>query len=56
MKLLAYQDLNAKYQIGLAKEYYVKVIGEEEKLNYIENYISYFNYKYGVKKKWKTSR
>ena len=50
MKLLAYQDLNSKYQIGLAKEYYNKVISEDEKLNYIENYISYFNYKYGTKK------
>ena len=50
MKLLAYQDLNSKYQIGLAKEYYNKVLKEEDKLNYIENYISYFNYKYGVKK------
>ena len=50
MKLLAYQDLNSKYQIGLAKEYYNKKIEENEKLNYIENYITYFNYKYGVKK------
>ena len=50
MKLLAYQDLNSKYQIGLAKEYYDKKIDENEKLNYIEDYISYFNYKYGVKK------
>jgi len=47
---LAYQDLNSKYQIGLAKEYYNKKIEENEKLNYIENYITYFNYKYGVKK------
>ena len=50
MKLLAYQDLNSKYQIGLAKEYYVKVISEDEKMNYIENYISYYNYKYGLQK------
>ena len=50
MKLLAYQDLNSKYQIGLAKEYYNKVLKEEDQLNYIENYISYYNYKYGVKK------
>ena len=50
MKLLAYQDLNSKYQIGLAKEYYDKKIDENEKLNYIENYIAYFDYKYGVKK------
>ena len=41
MKLLAYQDLNSKYQLGLSKEYYIKVINEEEKLNYIENYIEY---------------
>ena len=50
MKLLAYQDLNSKYQIGLAKEYYNKKIDENQKLKYIENYINYFNFKYGVKK------
>ena len=50
MKLLAYQDLSAKYQLGLSKEYYVKVIDESEKLNYIENYVEYFKAKYGSKK------
>ena len=50
MKLLAYQDLNSKYQLGLSKEYYVKKINEEEKLNYIENYIEYFRAKYGYNK------
>ena len=50
MKLLAYQDLNSKYQLGLSKEYYVKSLNEDEKLKYIDNYINYFNLKYGVKK------
>ena len=50
MKLLAYQDLSSKYQLGLSKEYYIKVINEEEKLNYIENYIEYFRAKYGYRK------
>ena len=50
MKLLAYQDLSAKYQLGLSKEYYVKVIDESEKMNYIENYVEYFKAKYGSNK------
>ena len=50
MKLLAYQDLSSKYQLGLAKEYYVKKIDEDQKLNYIENYIVYFKAKYGYHK------
>ena len=50
MKLLAYQDLNSKYQLGLSKEYYTKKISEDERLNYIENYITYFQYKYGEQK------
>ena len=50
MKLLAYQDLSAKYQLGLSKEYYIKQISEEEKMNYIENYIEYFRLTYGSNK------
>ena len=50
MKLLAYQDLNSKYQLGLSKEFYTKKISKEERANYIENYISYFYYKYGAEK------
>ena len=50
MKLLAYQDLNSKYQIGLAKEYYTKVLTENEKLSYTEDYIEYYKAKYGEKK------
>ena len=50
MKLLAYQDLSSKYQLGLAKEYYTKKIDEDQKLNYIENYIVYFRAKYGYNK------
>ena len=37
MKLLAYQDLNSKYQIGLAKEYYNKVLTENEKISYTDD-------------------
>ena len=50
MKLLSYQDLNSKYQLGLSKEFYTKKIDKDEKLNYIENYINYFQYKYGKEK------
>ena len=50
MKLLAYQDLNSKYQIGLAKEYYTKVLTENEKISYTEDYIEYYKAKYGEKK------
>ena len=50
MKLLAYQDLNSKYQLGLSKEFYTKKITKDERLNYIENYITYFLYKYGEQK------
>ena len=50
MKLLAYQDLSSKYQLGLSKEYYIKTIDEQEKLNYIENYIEYFKATYGTNK------
>ena len=51
MKLLAYQDLNSKYQLGLAKEYYIKVLKENDKTTYIDSYIEYYKAKYGVKKK-----
>ena len=36
MKLLAYQDLNSKYQLGLSKEYCVKGLNEDKKLKYID--------------------
>ena len=55
MKLLAYQDLSAKYQLGLSKEYYIKKIDEEEKISYIENYIEYFRAKYGPNKNEETA-
>ena len=50
MKLLAYQDLNAKYQLGLSKEYYIKELKENDQITYIDNYIEYFKAKYGQKK------
>ena len=56
MKLLAYQDLNSKYQIGLAKEYYNKVLNENDKISYIENYIEYYKAKYGAKKNEKEAK
>ena len=56
MKLLAYQDLNSKYQLGLAKEYYVKAINENDKITYTEKYIEYYKAKYGVKKNEKQAK
>ena len=56
MKLLAYQDLNSKYQLGLSKEYYVKVLKEEEKTIYMDTYMDYFKAKYGKKKDEKQAK
>ena len=56
MKLLAYQDLNSKYQLGLAKEYYIKVLKENDKTTYIDSYIEYYKAKYGVKKNEKQAK
>ena len=49
LKLSIYQNLMLKYQSGLSKEYYVKKLTEEEKMEYINNYINYCNYTYGKK-------
>ena len=56
MKLLAYQDLNAKYQLGLRKEYYIKELKENEQITYIDNYIEYFKAKYGQNKNEKQAK
>ena len=56
MKLLAYQDLNAKYQLGLSKEYYSKVLKENEKSIYMDTYVEYFKAKYGPKKSDKQAK
>ena len=49
IKLSIYQNLMLKYQTGLGMEYYSKKLTEKEKMEYIENYITYFNYMYGKK-------
>jgi hypothetical protein len=46
IKLTIYQNLMLKYQSGLSKEYYTKVLTEKEKMEYIDNYISYHKFKY----------
>ena len=46
LKLLAYINLNSLYRTGLAKEYYVKNLSDEEKIDYIKKYIEYYNYQY----------
>ena len=50
MKLSIYQNLMLKYQSGLSREYYTKKLSEKEKMEYIENYINYYNFMYGEKK------
>ena len=49
IKLTIYQNLMLKYQSGLSKEYYTKVLTEKEKMEYIDNYISYHKFMYGKK-------
>ena len=49
MKLSIYKNLMLKYQSGLSGEYYVKKLNEQEKMEYIENYINYSIFMYGKK-------
>ena len=49
LKLSLYQNLMLKYQLGLSKEYYNKKLSEEEKMEYIDKYIIYYDYMYGKK-------
>ena len=46
LKLLAYQNLTLKYQLGVLKENYNLEMDENQKLEYIEKYIKYFIYMY----------
>ena len=48
-KMLIYQNFITKYQMGLSKEYYNKKISDKEKMEYIDNYIEYFNNMYAKK-------
>ena len=48
-KLIIYQVLIEKYHTGLSEEYYNKQLTEEEKMEYIDNYINYTNLMYGKK-------
>ena len=52
-KVMAYYNLNQLYQNGIATEFYEKKISEEEKNQYIENYIKYYQEKYFVKNELK---
>ena len=49
VKLSIYQNLMLKYQSGLAKEFYTKKLTEEEKMDYIDNYMNYYKFMYGKK-------
>ena len=49
LKLSIYQNLMLKYQSGLSNEFYVKKLTEQEKMEYIDNYINYFRNMYGKK-------
>ena len=46
LKLVLYQNLTIKYQLGLSKEIYNLEMDEKQKMDYIENYIKYFIYMY----------
>ena len=51
LKFLAYINLNSMYQIGVAKEFYNHILTDNEKNNYTENYITYYDYTYTEGKK-----
>ena len=48
-KLSIYQMLIQKYISGLSNEYYTKTLTEDEKMEYIDNYIEYLGSMYGKK-------
>ena len=48
-KLSIYQMLIQKYITGLSNEYYTKTLTEDEKMEYIDNYIEYLGLMYGKK-------
>ena len=51
LKFLAYMNLNSMYQISVAKEFYNHILTDNEKNNYTENYITYYDYTYTEGKK-----
>ena len=46
LKLKAYLDLNTLFQSGIAKEFYDKELTQNEKNQYIDGYLNYFQKKY----------
>ena len=50
LKVLSYMNLSSLYHEGLSKDYYKKVLTDEEKKIYIKEYINYFHQKYELKK------
>ncbi len=50
MNLLSYINLNAMYQIGLANNYYTKKLTKNQQNAYVENYITYYEFKYKKEK------
>ena len=50
LKLKAYNDLSTLYQSGISKEFYNKELTQNEKSEYIDNYLGYFQKKYIDKK------
>ena len=50
LKVLSYMNLSSLYHEGLSKDYYKKVLTDEEKKVYIKEYSNYFHHKYELKK------
>ena len=48
LKVLSYMNLSSLYHEALAKEFYTKVLSEEEKNIYIKEYVLYFHKKYDL--------
>ena len=43
-------NLNSMYQIGVAKEFYNHILTDNEKNNYTENYITYYDNLISIRK------
>ena len=50
LKVLSYMNLISLYHEGLSKDYYKKILSDEEKKIYIKEYNNYFHQKYELKK------